>query len=130
MVPLRVRMDLGAMAVKRYTTFPQTSRLEPYYLVSCRGQSLGAGPYPSEEMQSLYSTALVNWAVLKIPQLLLLQETIRVNSYFRNREKLIFSIKKTEVFGRTPRKHGSSTDITGCNLVIVIADVVVVCLQV
>ena len=57
-------MDLGAMAMKGYSTFPQspsitgTSPLD--CLVSYTGHSLGES-YPSAEKQLLYSTAQTDW---------------------------------------------------------------------
>ena len=56
-------MDLGAMAMKEYSTFPKFPRtLTSDGLMSYPGYSLGVGSYPSAEMQSVYSTALVDEA--------------------------------------------------------------------
>ena len=56
MLPLRVRVDLGAMAMKGYSVFPQspsiTGTLHSDCLVSYPGHSLGGGFYPSAEVQS------------------------------------------------------------------------------
>ena len=49
---LRVRVDLGAMAIKDYLALPSDC------LVSYLGHSLG----DSTEMQSMYSTAPTDWA--------------------------------------------------------------------
>ena len=53
-------MDLGAMAMKGYSTFPKYSMLESYHqIVLCHIQDtlLEGGSYSSAEMQSVYSTA-------------------------------------------------------------------------
>ena len=44
MLLLRVRLDVGAMAIKGYSTFPKV------------------GSYPSAEIQSVYSIAQADWA--------------------------------------------------------------------
>ena len=57
--------NLGVMATKKYSTFPKASRVEPRHQLQFSIISrtrLGVGPYPSAEMQSVYSTA--DWVVL------------------------------------------------------------------
>ena len=64
MLPLRARVDLGAIAIKGYSTFPKypASGTSPSdCFVSYPGQSLG-GSYPSAEVLSVYSTAPADWA--------------------------------------------------------------------
>ena len=51
-------VDLGARAIIEYSTFPKDIALD--CLVSYAGHSLGES-YTSVEMQSVFSTALVNW---------------------------------------------------------------------
>ena len=66
MLPLQVRIDLGAMVMKGY--FPQsfsiTGASPSDCLVSYPGHSLRES-YPSAEMQSVYSTAQANWAYIR-----------------------------------------------------------------
>ena len=54
MLPLQARVDQGSMAMKEYSTFPQSS---PLYLGNLLGKS-----YPAAEIQSVYSAAPANWA--------------------------------------------------------------------
>ena len=63
MLPLWARVDLGAVAMKGYSTFPKApALLEPrHHLVSYPGHSWG-GIYSSPEQQSVYSTAPADWA--------------------------------------------------------------------
>ena len=64
MLPLRVKMDLGAMAMKGYSIFPKCPRLLPHYqIVLCHIRTLVEGSYPSAGMQSVYSKAPADWAV-------------------------------------------------------------------
>ena len=56
MLPLRARVDLGAMAIKGYSAFLK-ALLEPH-------NQIGGGSYPSAEKQSVYSTASANWATI------------------------------------------------------------------
>ena len=70
-LPLRCEMELGAMAMKRYSTFPSDpTLLEPrHYIVWCHIQnshSWGGGSYPSAELQSVYSAAPVGCTSLCI----------------------------------------------------------------
>ena len=71
MLPFSVRVDLGAMAIKGYSILriPQGSNITRISssdsLVPYRGCSL-AWSYPPGEMQPVYSTAAVNWAVVLI----------------------------------------------------------------
>ena len=53
---LRARVDLGAIALKRYSAFPNAPALRSDCLVSYPGHQLG-GSYPSAEMQSVFSAA-------------------------------------------------------------------------
>ena len=55
MLPLYVRVDLGAMAMKGYSTFPK----DPGHLLG--GYGCGVS-YSTAEMQSVYSTVPANWA--------------------------------------------------------------------
>ena len=66
MQPLRAGADLGAMAIKGYSTFPKSSGItgaSPDCLVSYAGHLLGKS-YPSAEMQSVYSIAPADWAII------------------------------------------------------------------
>ena len=49
MVPLRARMDLGAMTMKGYFTYPKAPELPSDYLVSYTGHLLEES-YPSAEI--------------------------------------------------------------------------------
>ena len=65
MLPLRARVDLGAMAMKGYSAFPKApALLQPHHLMFSviSRHSLGGGSYPSAEVQSVYSTAAADWA--------------------------------------------------------------------
>ena len=65
MLPLRARVDLGAMAMKGYSTFPKApTLLEPHHQIfNVISRTLvGGGSYPSAEKQSVYSTAPADWA--------------------------------------------------------------------
>ena len=65
----QVRVDLGAMEMKKYSTFTKCPRLEPrHQMVSCHIQvtRLRGGFYPSAEMQSVYTIALAGWAGLSL----------------------------------------------------------------
>ena len=65
MLPLRARVDLGAMAIKRYSTSPQSSNITGVLpsdcLVSYPGHSLG-GVLPLCREAVVYSTAPADWA--------------------------------------------------------------------
>ena len=63
MLQLRARVDLGVMAMNGYSAFPKAwALLESFYSVSYPGHYfLGGRSYPSEEMQSVYSTAPTDW---------------------------------------------------------------------
>ena len=55
MLPLRARVDLGAMAIKRYSGFPiDPDLLDPHHqIVECHNPGhLLEESYPSAEMQS------------------------------------------------------------------------------
>ena len=64
-LPLRARVDLGAMAIKGYSAFPKVPRLlEPHHqTVYSHKQDTRWGSDPSAEKQSVYSTAPVDWAM-------------------------------------------------------------------
>ena len=68
MLPLRAIMDLGAMAMKRYSTLSKApALLEPrYQFVLCHTQDSHCwwGFYSSAEMRSMYSTAPADWTTL------------------------------------------------------------------
>ena len=55
-LPLRARVDLGAMAIEGYSAFPKAGTSPSDCLVSYPGHPLG-GSYPFAEKQSVYSTA-------------------------------------------------------------------------
>ena len=63
-LPLQARVDLGAMAMKGLSAFPQSSgitgTLPSRCLVLYPGYSLGES-YPSAEMQSVYSATPADW---------------------------------------------------------------------
>ena len=68
MLQRRARVDLGAMAMKGRSIFPKpqhywdlTIRL---FSVIYRIFLLGGGSYPSAEVQSVYTTAPADWAIL------------------------------------------------------------------
>ena len=67
MLPLRARVDLGAMAMKGYSAFPKVpALLEPHQqIVYCHIQDTRwrVGSYPSAEKQSVYSIAPADWAI-------------------------------------------------------------------
>ena len=65
MLPLQARVDLGAMAIKGYSSFTKApALLEPHHqIVWCHIQDTHWGrSYPSAEKQSVYSTAPADWA--------------------------------------------------------------------
>ena len=67
MLPFQARVDLGAMVMKWYSTFPKApALLKPSpsdYLVSYPGHLFGGRrSYPSAEKQSVYSAAPADWA--------------------------------------------------------------------
>ena len=66
-LPLRVRVDLGEMAIKGYSAFSKApALLEPHHqIVWCHNQDTRwGGSYPSTEKQSVYSTAPADWAII------------------------------------------------------------------
>ena len=71
-LPPRIRVDLAVMGIKRYSTFPKTSALEPHhqmqFSVITKTLVLGVS-YSSAEMQSGYSSLSGNWATrwLSVP---------------------------------------------------------------
>ena len=63
MLPLRVRVDLGAMAMNGYSTFPKSPSLAMrWFNVIYRTLVDKEGSYPSAEMQLVYSTVSTDWA--------------------------------------------------------------------
>ena len=65
-LPLRERVDLGAMAMKGCSVLPKgPTLLEPHYQTfwSHIQDTHWAGSYPSAEEQSVYSTAPADWAI-------------------------------------------------------------------
>ena len=57
MLPLRVRVDLGAMAMKGYSAFPKApAPLEPH--------SLRGGSYPSAEVQCILQPQLTGQVIV------------------------------------------------------------------
>ena len=58
MLPLRVRVDLGVMAMKGYSTFLRAAGLEPRHQIKVISRTLVVGgvSYASAEIQSMYST--------------------------------------------------------------------------
>ena len=56
MLLLQVRVDLGVMAMKRYSAFPKALASPSDCLVSYPEYLLG-------DMQSVYSTASADWAI-------------------------------------------------------------------
>ena len=63
-LPHRVRVELGVMAIKGYSTLPQSSSITAASLSDCLMSYLehwlaGGGSYPAAGMQSAYSTAPV-----------------------------------------------------------------------
>ena len=66
MLPRRVRVDLGAMAMKECSAFPKApASLEPHHqIVLCHiPDTRWGGSYPSAEVQSVYSTSPADWAI-------------------------------------------------------------------
>ena len=65
MLPLQAKVDLGAMALKRYSAFPKVpALLEPHHqIVKCHIQLWGS--YPSAEKRSVYSTVPADCAMEK-----------------------------------------------------------------
>ena len=63
MLPLRVRVDLGAMTIKGYSIFPKSARLEScHQMIYYQNQDTHGGGVLPAEMQSVYSTDPANWA--------------------------------------------------------------------
>ena len=56
-------MDLGAMAMKSYSTFPQSSSITIRLFSVISKTLVGGGSYLSAKMQSEYSAAPVDWAM-------------------------------------------------------------------
>ena len=66
MQPLRPTVDLGAMAMKGYSTFPKAPTfLEPYYhiVLSHIKTLVGGSSYPSAAIQLVYPIAPADLAV-------------------------------------------------------------------
>ena len=68
MLSLRAKVDLGTMAMKRYSAFPKAPALvEPHHqMVSCHIQDARWGVYSSSEMQLVFSIAPADWATNKM----------------------------------------------------------------
>ena len=65
MLPLRARVNLGAMAMKECSAFPKApALLEPHHQIGkCHIQNTHGGKsYSSSEKQSVYCKAPANWA--------------------------------------------------------------------
>ena len=60
-LPLRVRVDLGAVVMKKYTSIPKALGWEPHYQI-ISGHSLGKKSYTSAELRYVYFTAIAAWA--------------------------------------------------------------------
>ena len=74
LLPLRAKVQLGAMM--EYSILPKAPGLEPHHqMVKCHIQDTcwRWGSYSSAEMQSVYSTAPVDWALLNRFVLLIVQ---------------------------------------------------------
>ena len=68
MLPLRARVDLGAMAMKGYSAFPKApALLEPHHqiVIVISRTLVGGVSYASAKKQSVYSTAQADWAIKK-----------------------------------------------------------------
>ena len=96
MLPLRARVDLGAMAMKEYSAFPKApALLEPHHqIVSCHIQDTlyGGGSYPSAEVQSVYSTAPADWAIHRFKCQTVLFQIIQfsISTQFRRQKQFNF----------------------------------------
>ena len=66
MLPLRFRLNLGAMAMKRYSVFPKAPYIITIRLFSVISEILVGRGYSSAEMKLVYSIAPVDWAVEKL----------------------------------------------------------------
>ena len=65
-LPLQTRVDLGAMAMKGYSAFPNASVLELHHQLSSviyRTLVEERGSCPSTERQSVYSKAPADWVL-------------------------------------------------------------------
>ena len=63
---LRVKVDLGGIAMKGYSTFPKTPRLELYdQIVECHIQDIRSDErsYLSAQIQAVYSKNTAAWSV-------------------------------------------------------------------
>ena len=63
MLPLRVRVNLGVMAMKWCTIFPKAPGLEPYLHIKDTRCGWMGECYLSAELQLVYSTAAADWAI-------------------------------------------------------------------
>ena len=88
MLPLRARVDLSAMAMKEYFAFPKAlGLLKPHHqIVLCHIQDICLVEYyPFVEMQSVYSTALADYAIfLKNFTFIDLKTIVVVSSVFND----------------------------------------------
>ena len=67
MLPFQVRVDLGAMVMKEYSTFPKSPRLEPHHQAvwyHIQDNCWGGRSYASAEMQWVYTTGPAVWTVI------------------------------------------------------------------
>ena len=61
MLPLQARVDLGVMAMKKYSAFPKTpTLLQPHHQIVILRTLTGGGSYHSAKMQSVYSAAQIH----------------------------------------------------------------------
>ena len=96
MLPLRARLDLGAMTMKEYSAFPKASALcwnLTIRLFSVIYRTLvGGGCYPSAEIQSVYSTAPVDWAIHRFKCQTVLFQIIQfsISTQFRRQKTVLF----------------------------------------
>ena len=83
MLSLRAQVDLGVMAMKRYSAFPKApALLEPHQLIvyiSYPGHMLGES-YPSAEIQSVYSAAQADWTKEIMGQYFSISKTLFLNN--------------------------------------------------
>ena len=65
---IKNEVDLEVMAIKEYSTFSKAPELEPHHqmqLTVIFSTLVSGFFYPSAEMQSVYSTATVDWATVQ-----------------------------------------------------------------
>ena len=83
MLPLRTRVDLGAISTKGYSTFPKSPIQEPQLQMAlCHIQDTRCGgkkSYLSAEIQLAYSAAPADWIAFSGAALNLLKD-LRINT--------------------------------------------------